>query len=270
MAQYFDMDGGGTTLPRCRTDPTQARIESTNPDAESEEYFRELVENAHDIIYSHDLQGNYTYINKAGEQITGYTREEFLKLNLAQTVAPEDLERVREMIRRQVAGETVTVYEKEILTKDGRCIAVEVNTRLIFHNNVLVGVQGIARDVTERKLREQQLLEWQKMEAVGQLARRVAHDFNNFLTAINGYSSLALQRTTPDDRITAYLEEIKKAGDRATALTRQLLALGRKRVLKPVALNLNAVVSGMNETWHVGEDGQGNRSSREFQQRRKP
>ncbi|HEX2270074.1 MAG TPA: PAS domain S-box protein, partial [Pyrinomonadaceae bacterium] len=222
----------------------------------SEERYRDLVENAHDIIYSHDLQGNYTSINKAGEQITGFTREEVLSLNLQQTVTPEDLPRAQEMMKRKLAGERVTAYEMEILAKDGRRIAVEVNTKLIFQNGVPVGVQGIARDVTDRKQLEQQLRQSQKMEAIGQLAGGVAHDFNNLLTAINGYSSLALQRTNPDERIRGYLEEIRKAGDRAANLTRQLLAFGRKQMLKPVALNLNDVVADMQKMLRrlIGED----------------
>ena len=125
----------------------------------SEERYRDLVENAHDIIYSHDLEGNYTSVNKAVQQITGYTREEALKLNLAQVIAPEYLAQARSMIRRKLAGEKETVYDLEIIAKDGRRIAIEVNTRLVHHHGVPVGIHGIARDVTSasgcrRSLRE--------------------------------------------------------------------------------------------------------------------
>lgn len=223
---------------------------------ESEERYRDLVENAHDIIYSHDLVGNYTSINRAGEQITGYTREECLALNLAMTVAPEDFPRAQEMLRRKIAGEKVTAYEMQIIAKDGHRVAVEANTKLVYQGGVPVGVQGIARDVTERKQLEEQLRQSQKMEAIGQLAGGVAHDFNNLLTAINGYSSLALQRLDDDHPIKPYIEEVKKAGDRATNLTRQLLAFGRKQILQPLALNLNGVVSDMNKMLRrlIGED----------------
>jgi PAS domain S-box-containing protein len=125
----------------------------------SEERYRDLVENAHDIIYSHDLEGNYTSVNKAVEQITGYSREEALKINLAQIIAPEYLEQARSMIQRKLAGEKETVYDLEIVAKDGRRIAVEVNTRLIYQDGVPVGIHGIARDVTERKRVQEELRE---------------------------------------------------------------------------------------------------------------
>jgi PAS domain S-box-containing protein len=223
---------------------------------QSEERYRDLVENAHDIIYTHDLEGNYTSINKAGERITGYTHEESLALNIAATVAPEDLPKTREMLRRKIAGERVTAYDMEIIAKDGHRVAVEANTKLVYQDGVPVGVQGIARDVTERKQLEEQLRQSQKMEAIGQLAGGVAHDFNNLLTAINGYSSLALQRLEDGHPIRSYLEEVKKAGDRATNLTRQLLAFGRKQILQPLAINLNGVVADMNKMLRhlIGED----------------
>jgi len=223
---------------------------------ESEERYRDIVENAHDIIYSHDLQGRYTSMNEAGAQITGYTREEALALDITKTVAPEYAEKARDMIRKKLAGEKVTAYEMEIIAKDGHRVTVEANTKLVFHNGVPVGVQGIARDITERKQLEEQLRQSQKMEAIGQLAGGVAHDFNNLLTAINGYSGLALQRIDDNHPLKGYLEEIKKAGDRAANLTRQLLAFGRKQILQPLAINLNDVVTDMNKMLKrlVGED----------------
>lgn len=223
---------------------------------QSEERYRDLVENAHDIIYSHDLQGNYTSINKAGEVITGYTVEEALKLNLSDSVAPESLPKAREMIRRKLAGEHVTAYEIEITAKDGRRVTVEANTKLVYQDGVPVGVQGIARDISDRKQLEDQLRQSQKMEAIGQLAGGVAHDFNNLLTAIIGYSGLALQRIEDESPLKPYIEEIKKAGDRAANLTRQLLAFGRKQILQPLPLNLNDVITDLNKMLRrlIGED----------------
>ena len=123
----------------------------------SEERYRDLVENARDIIYTHDLKGNYTSVNKAVERITGYTREEALKLNFTQSIAPEYLETARRMIASKLAGQKETVYDLEIIAKNGRRVTVEVNTRLVLQDDVPIGIQGIARDVTERKRAEEAL-----------------------------------------------------------------------------------------------------------------
>ena len=117
----------------------------------SEERYRELVENALDIIYTHDPKGNYTSVNKAGERLTGYSEGEALAMNIADMVAPEFVEKAKVMLAAKLAGDEITAYELEIIAKDGHRIAVEVNTRIIYENGIAVSVQGIARDVTERK-----------------------------------------------------------------------------------------------------------------------
>jgi PAS domain S-box-containing protein len=124
---------------------------------ESEERFRSLLENANDIVYAHDLQGNYLSINRAGEKITGYTRAEILGgLNIAQVVVPEQLEMARQMVARKLDDPTPTVYEVDIRTKDGRRLTLEVSTRISWRDGRPVAVEGVARDVTERKRAEAQ------------------------------------------------------------------------------------------------------------------
>ncbi|HWN12144.1 MAG TPA: PAS domain S-box protein [Pyrinomonadaceae bacterium] len=110
------------------------------------------------IIYTHDLKGNYTSNNKAGEVITGYTLSESLKLNFTETIAPEYLEKAREMMARKLAGEETTAYELELIAKDGHRVPIEVNTRLMLRDGVPIGVTGIARDISQRKLAEAELV----------------------------------------------------------------------------------------------------------------
>src|SRR5687768_3120395 len=126
---------------------------------ESEERYRELFENANDIIYTHDLQGNFTSLNRNGEKITGYSREETLKMNVADVIAPEYLNLARAMIAQKASQKVSTVYEIDIISKQGRRIRLEVSTRLIYSDGRPVGVQGVARDLTERKHSEEALRE---------------------------------------------------------------------------------------------------------------
>jgi diguanylate cyclase (GGDEF)-like protein/PAS domain S-box-containing protein len=123
----------------------------------SEMEYRDLFENANDLIYTHDLSGNFTSLNRAGECITGYTREEAVKLNISQVVAPEFLERAWAMLTEKINGAQSTAFELEIIAKCGERVSLELSTRLIFIDGKPVGVQGIGRDITARKQAERSL-----------------------------------------------------------------------------------------------------------------
>ena len=125
---------------------------------ESESRFRDLFENANDLIYTHDLQGQFTSLNRAGERITGYSRDEALKMHISKVVAPEYLEYAQRMTMRKLEGELPTSYELEIIAKSGHRVMLEISTRLIYQNDMPVGVQGIGRDITSRRRAEEQLL----------------------------------------------------------------------------------------------------------------
>ena len=120
----------------------------------------------------------------------------------------------------------------------------------------VVNYVAVKRDVTNETLLEQQLLQAQKMEAVGRLAGGVAHDFNNLLGVITGYGEIVHRRLADEDPLKGKVEQILKAGERAAGLTRQLLAFSRKQVLQPKILDLNAVVSDMQKMLRrvIGED----------------
>ncbi len=132
----------------------------------SEERYRELFENAHDMMYTQDLSGKITSINKAAERITGYARAEALRMSFSQFVAPEFQETAQRMIDRQLADGAPITQELSIIAQDGSRATLEVSHRLIFKEGKLVGIQGIARDITERKKTEEALQQAnQKLEA---------------------------------------------------------------------------------------------------------
>ncbi|MBW1712184.1 MAG: response regulator, partial [Deltaproteobacteria bacterium] len=148
-------------------------------------------------------------------------------------------------------------YETELRRRDGNPVYVVANfTGFFDERGRLIEIKGYLFDNTERKELEEQLRQSQKMEAVGRLAGGVAHDFNNLLTAITGYSALVLEGLEKDHPLRASVEEIMKAGQRASSLTGQLLAFSRRQVLQFRVLDLNEVVADMEDMLKrlVGED----------------
>jgi two-component system cell cycle sensor histidine kinase/response regulator CckA len=137
-----------------QTELIRQRLEA---EAALEEQYRELFENATDIVYTHDLQGNFTSINRAAENILGYTHAELLSLNGFQIVAPEYRQLSSDMLKQKLTTGAVTTYEMEFLTKDGRRIWVDVSTRLVVQNGEPISVHGVARDITARKRAQEAL-----------------------------------------------------------------------------------------------------------------
>lgn len=124
---------------------------------QSEERYRSLIENATDAIITIDLNGNFTSVNAAARRLSGYSREEALQKNIADVLPPEHLETARAMMAAKLNGGEATIYELEFMTKDGQRVPVEISTTLIERNGQPVGVQGIARDMSERKHAEEQV-----------------------------------------------------------------------------------------------------------------
>jgi len=248
--EYFDVEHSGFPVNfesrqarlKIVVDITE-RLRRENQLQASERQYRELYEKATDAIYTHDLQGNLTSINQTGLDFLGYQLSELIGMNMADLLPPEDYARASEMIDQKFSGELKnTVYEVQVMTKDRRFLPVELSTTLMFQDGQAIGVQGIARILTERKRVEEQLRQAQKMEAVGRLAGGIAHDFNNRLTAIQGFTDLLLKRAEADDLQHYYLEQIKLASERAAELTRQLLTFSRNQMHNPKILHLNEVV----------------------------
>jgi diguanylate cyclase (GGDEF)-like protein/PAS domain S-box-containing protein len=132
----------------------------------SEHRYQELFENAYDIVYTLDLDGKITSINRAAERITGYSRDEVIQKNLLHFIAAELQAETQRVLERQIADEVPITWETDIITKHGSLITLEVSSRLIFHQGSPVAIQGIARDITERKKTEEALQEAKgKLEA---------------------------------------------------------------------------------------------------------
>lgn len=183
--------------------------------------------------------------NPAAQRIFGYRKDEALGMAppFEKLVPPEGRPQVEEVLRRIRRGDMAAHSEVKNLTKDGAKIVCQwFNTPIMTDDGQFGGLMCLVQDVTERRRLEERLQQAQKMEAVGQLAGGVAHDFNNLLTIINGYSEVVADSIPPDSPHREPLEEIRKAGERAASLTRQLLAFSRRQVMTPKVLNINDVV----------------------------
>jgi two-component system, cell cycle sensor histidine kinase and response regulator CckA len=225
------------------------RYEAEQALRRSEARYRDLFENATDMIATLDLEGRLTNVNRAFAHTLGYDADELAGRPLASIVHGgwDD--------EPDVGGEPhAHLSVRELIAKDGRSVPVEVASRVVYEDGRATGIEAICRDVTERQQLEEQLRQAQRLEAVGRLAGGIAHDFNNLLTVIGGYAELLIRRS--DESPPPPLVEISAAADRAKALTRQLLAFSRRQVLQPRVVDVNEIVGGLTPMLQrlIGED----------------
>jgi two-component system, cell cycle sensor histidine kinase and response regulator CckA len=214
---------------------------------EARELYRDLFDHANDIVFTTDLNGRLTSLNRAGENVTGYSLGEAVNSNVSKVLCAQSLEVARNMREKKIVDGGQTTYEVEVVRKDGRTVTLAVNSWLMYHNGKPCGIQGTARDVTERKQLEDRLRQSQKMEALGLLAGGIAHDFNNLLSVMIGYGEMLTDRLNQDDPMRRYAVEVLKAGQQAASLTGQLLAFSRRQVLQPRVFNLNTTIRNMEQ-----------------------
>ena len=219
-----------------------ARHDAESRPPESEQRYRSLFDRHPDAIYSFDPEGRFVSANAACEGLTGYRLDELIGTSFLPLIVPEDRERAGEFFRVAMAGRSVA-YEEWILHKSGRRIEISITKMPIVVDGQVVGIFGIAKDLTARRELEARLHQAQKMEAVGRLAAGVAHDFNNLLTIIQSCASLITQDLPAGEQIRSDAEEILMAAGRAAELTQQLLAFSRKQVLQPQRLDLNRQIT---------------------------
>ncbi len=194
---------------------------------ESEERYRDLFENASDLIQIVGPEGHIDYVNRAWRETLGYNEYEINKLTVFDLIHPECINHCLDLFKKVVQGEQVDKFETKFLAKDGREILLEGTTSCKFEDGKPVSTRGIFRDITENRRMENELYNTQKLESVGILAGGIAHDFNNLLAAILGNISLAEMEVQPDSTISQRLSNATNACSRAKDLTQQLLTFAK-------------------------------------------
>jgi PAS domain S-box-containing protein len=215
------------------------------------------IEQSAEAVLMTNTEGEIQYVNPAFTRITGYSRDEVLGQNpRILKSGKQDPAFYQQLWATILKGE---IWHGELINrrKDGSLYSEQMSIAPVRSaGGEVTYFIATKQDVTEHKKLEQQLIQAQKMEAVGRLAGGVAHDFNNLLTIINGYAQLLIEPISPQDPRRGHLKEILTAGERAASLTRQLLAFSRRQVLEPRVLNLNSVLADVAKMLRrlIGED----------------
>jgi len=237
------------------------RVQAEEALRRSEEQVRQVVQEANNIILRRDVQGRITFLNGFAQRFFGYREEEVRGRPIVGTLLPERdarghllAGRIEELLRNPEGSLT---HETESLRRNGERVWIVWTDKAVRGpDGEVAEVLSIGTDLTEQRCLEEQLQHAQKMEAFGRLAAGIAHDFNNLLTAINGYSEMILMDGPEEPAVQHRAEQIKLAGERAAALTQQLLAIGRKQRLQPRELEINEEVTRMHDVLQrvIGED----------------
>ena len=208
--------------------------------------FDDLFERSSEIMIVHDRRGRISTLNRAGEQATGYARGELRMLDPSWIFGADYLDAINHMIK-EGADCTARAFRSELVPRKGPRIPVEVHARVLVGDGEVVGVTSIARDLSERDRLENELRQAQKMEAVGRLATGIAHDFNNLITVLLGYSDELIEQAPPGSEWQRAATEIRRAAERASGLTQQLLAFSRREETVAQAVDLNLVIANMED-----------------------
>ncbi|MGA3089529.1 MAG: PAS domain S-box protein [Terriglobales bacterium] len=207
---------------------------------ESRSRLASIIDSSEDAIIGKNLDGTITSWNKGAERIYGYTPDEIVGKHISLLAPIDRPDEIPEILRKVALGQSVEHYESTRVTKDGRVLNVSISVSPLYDGSgTIVGASAIARDITAQKRAEKQLHQSQKMEAIGRLAGGVAHDFNNILGIVNACAEFLRDRIDPASEPSNYVENIKKATERGSALTRQLLTFSRSSAIHPRLLDLN-------------------------------
>ena len=214
----------------------------------SEERFSYLIQNLSDVITVVAVDGTMLYHSPSIERVAGYRPSELLGKSLLEFIHPEDVPAVRTALERvTLKVGSAAPPEFRFLHKDGSWVWLESVGNNLLNDVAVGGIVVTSRDVTGRRVLEEQVRQAQKMEAVGRLAGGIAHDFNNLLMVIRGYAEIVLSQASEGSAIRTNVETIVRATESAANLTRQLLSFSRKHVFSLQTVDLNALVNQMSE-----------------------
>ena len=251
-----------TNLIQCNIRDVTERKRMEQKLLDSEERYRLLTQNSLTGIYIH-VGGLLKFVNNRFAEMMGYAPEEIVGRQYWDFVHPEDKEMVKSISLARARGDAAPLeYEFRHLRKDGKTMWVHNLPTIIQYQGQTANMGNLAqiddrkRAEKEKDKMEAQLHQAQKMESVGRLAGGVAHDYNNMLSVILGYSELALEKMASTEPIYGHLQEIYAAARRAEEITRQLLAFARKQTIAPAVLDLNTTVEGILKMLRrlIGED----------------
>jgi PAS domain S-box-containing protein len=243
IGKYFTMEAAKPGFVLNSRDIT-ARKRAEEALLNANETLRGVIETSPLAIYTLDREGRVTSWNGAAEKMYGYSGKDVI--GHPQSILFPDEPAFPDGLDRVARGEIAAGIEGQSRRKDGRKIDVSVWTApLRDHVGAISGFVVVVADTTDRKKLEAQFQQAQKMEAVGRLAGGIAHDFNNLLTVITGYCQMLLDRLDSQDPVFEDMQQVLKAADRATTLTKQLLAFSRKQIVQPKVIDLRHLINDM-------------------------
>jgi len=208
---------------------------------ESEQRYHDLFEGTSDMIQSVALDGRFIFVNKAWRETLGYTEAEIPDLTFLKILHPESLSHCQELFSKVMAGESVNNVQATYVAKDGRLIQVEGNATPRVIGGMVIATQGFFRDITERRQMQEKLIVTDRLASVGELAAGVAHELNNPLTTVIGFSQLLLDRDIPDD-MREDLNMISREAQRTAQIVKNLLTFGRRHIPEKQWVNIDSII----------------------------
>ena len=208
--------------------------------------FDDVFDRSTDVMIVHDRRGRVSTINRAGEHATGYSREDVRGLDPNWIFSNDYLDTINRMLA-EGAEALPQALRSELSPRRGNRVPVDVHARVLVGDGQVVGVMAIARDLSERERLENELRQAQKMVAVGRLATGIAHDFNNLITVLIGYSDELIEEAPDGSPMHNAAVAVRRAAERASGLTQQLLSFSRRQTLVAHTVDLNRIITHMED-----------------------